>query len=702
MFLISDLIGKLDEYLDPEAVKTVYSAYMFAAEAHEGQVRITGEPYIYHPIQVAKILAEMRMDDETITAAILHDILEDTTTTKDEISQIFSSSIAELVDGVSKLNKIEFDNHEIAQAENFRKMLMAMVRDIRVIIIKLSDRLHNMRTLEPLRPDKQRRIARETLDIYVPIANRLGMNNIRLELEELGMRSMYPMRFRVLKNELQKARGHRKEVVENIEVAFRQNLENESVHAHVFGREKHLYSIYLKMCEKKLPFAEVYDVYAVRIIVENVDACYRVLGIVHNIYKPIPGKFKDYIAIPKANGYQSLHTILFGPHGIPLEVQIRTADMDKVAERGIAAHWLYKAGKKGSDSSNRAEQRTREWLQGLLEMQKSAGNSIEFLESVKVDLFPDEVYVFTPTGKIMELPRGATAVDFAYAVHTDIGNTCTSARINRRFLPLGTVLHNGDTVDIITDKTSTPSISWLHFVITAKARSNIRSFLKEQKSNKATSLGYNILEKELNKFGESITELPDQQVELLLGELGFESMPELLQEIGLGNRIASLTAQQLLGEEFEKSKSAPLLINGTEGVVINFARCCHPIPGDKIIAHHNAGRGLAIHARTCNNIAKQEKQTDRWVDVDWSDNIDVNFHIEIRVEAANKRGVLATVAATISEAGSNIENVSVKEKDGAVSSLFFNITVENRQHLARIMRRLRNLKSVLKVMRIKG
>ncbi|NNF97321.1 MAG: RelA/SpoT family protein, partial [Halobacteria archaeon] len=509
-FRISSLCELLEGYLEPDQISEVYQAYLFGAEAHEGQHRLSGEPYITHPIAVAKILAEMHMDPKSIVAAILHDVIEDTGTPIEKVKSRFGEEVAVLVDGVSKLTHIQFESKAEAQAENFRKMMLAMVEDIRVILIKLADRLHNMRTLGVMRPDKRRRIARETLEIYAPIANRLGMNKMRLELEDLGFTAMHPLRSQILSESLKKARGNRKEIVGKIEETIKERLKQEGLGGEVIGREKHLYSIYKKMKSKHLGFSEVMDVYAFRIIVDSVDTCYRVLGAVHNLYTPMPGRFKDYIAIPKANGYQSLHTVLFSPYSVPIEVQIRTEEMHKVAEAGIAAHWLYKSSKQAGRNS--AQVRARQWLHDLLEIQSKAGNSIEFLENVKIDLFPVEVYVFTPQGDIMVLPRGATAVDFAYAVHTDVGNQCVAVKIDRRLMPLRTELFNGQTVEIITSKGAQPNPAWLDFVNTAKARTNIRNYLKNLQQDEAVMLGTRLLNKSLAAHGSSLVSLTDEQV----------------------------------------------------------------------------------------------------------------------------------------------------------------------------------------------
>jgi RelA/SpoT family (p)ppGpp synthetase len=703
-FLISDLCDLLETYLDKQQVREVYRAYLFGAEAHEGQHRKSGEPYIYHPVEVARILADMHMDAQSIIAAILHDVIEDTGTPKETVTAEFGEEVAELVDGVSKLTQIKFESQAEAQAENFRKMMLAMVRDIRVILVKLADRLHNMRTLGVMRAEKRRRIARETLDIYAPIANRLGMNQIRLELEDLGFAALYPMRYRVLSDAVRKARGNRKEILNKIESAIRQRLDQEQLDYRLLSREKHLYSLYKKIRDRVGSFTEVFDVYAFRVIVDTVDTCYRVLGMMHNLYKPVPGKFKDYIAIPKANGYQSLHTVLFGPYGVPIEVQIRTEDMERVAESGIAAHWLYKSSDKGG--RNNAQTRAREWLRELLEMQRNAGNSLEFLENVKIDLFPDEVYVFTPAGDILNLPRGATAVDFAYAVHTDVGNTCIAAKIDRRLSPLRTPLLNGQTVEVITATGAHPNPAWLNFVVTAKARSNIRHYLKNLQNDEATELGQRMLDKALHNLSSALQEVPEQLFDQIRRECGFKSREALYADIGLGNRMATLVARRLVPIEGgdvpkapETGHSQPLAIRGTEGMVVHFARCCRPIPGDAIVGFISAGRGLVIHSETCKNLAEYRSRPEKWIDVEWQKGIEGDFSAEIRVDVSNQKGVLATIAAEISETGSNIENVSIEERGGLDTALNFTITVQDRGHLARVMRCIRKLPAVMRISR---
>ncbi|RMD79549.1 MAG: bifunctional (p)ppGpp synthetase/guanosine-3',5'-bis(diphosphate) 3'-pyrophosphohydrolase [Gammaproteobacteria bacterium] len=728
------LCETLAAYMEPERVEQVRRACAFAARAHAGQRRLSGEPYVHHPLAVAQILAGMRMDHQSIMAAVLHDVLEDTPVTKEELERAFGREVAELVDGVSKLTQIRFSSRAEAQAENFRKMMLAMVRDIRVILVKLADRLHNMRTLGALPPERRRRIARETLEIYVPVANRLGMNTFRLELEDLGFAALHPMRYRVLAEAVRRARGNRKEIVAKIQAVLQERLRAEGLPGRVLGREKHLYSIYRKMRQKGLSFSEVFDVYAFRIVVDKVDTCYRALGAVHNLYKPVPGRFKDYIAIPKSNGYQSLHTVLFGPYGVPIEVQIRTEEMDKVAEAGIAAHWLYKAGEGGEA---RAQARAREWLRSLLEMQKSAGDSLEFLEHVKIDLFPDEVYVFTPKGEIMKLPRGATCVDFAYAVHTDVGNRCVAAKIDRRLAPLRTTLANGQTVEIITSPNGRPNPAWLNFVVTGKARANIRHYLKNLRREEAVDLGRRLLDKALAAYGLSLERIPATRVELLARSLQLGSAQRLFEEIGLGNRVAALVARRLV-EEREGRRGAgggpgagrggqrglkkalvryvpawlrgpargaaprPLAIRGTEGLVVHFAKCCWPIPGDPIVGLVTAGRGIVIHTEGCRNLAEFRNRPERWIDVAWESEVQGEFPVEIRVDVVNRRGALATVAAAIAECDANIDNVALEERDGRYSTLRFVVEVHSRRHLARIMRRIRSIDLVARIGRSRG
>ena len=706
MFLISDLCGLADTYLESDQVKEIYRAYLFGAEAHEGQHRASGEPYIHHPIEVARILADMRLDYETIVAAILHDVIEDTETAKGQIAEEFGTEVADLVDGVSKLTQITFKSKAEFQAENFRKMLLAMARDIRVILVKLADRLHNMRTLAALAPEKRRQIARETLEIYAPIANRLGLNSIRQELEDLGFQALYPMRYRVLAGEVRKVRGHRKQVVRKIETAIKRRLRQEGLSGKVVGREKHLYSLYKKMRDKGLSFKEVLDVYAFRITVDTADDCYRVLGVMHNLYKPVPGKFKDYIALPKANGYQSLHTVLFGPYSSPLEVQIRTEDMHGVAEAGIAAHWGYKTGKSGKSGSSAAQERARQWIKELLEMQTEAGDSMEFIEHVKVDLFPKDVYVFTPAGDIMELPRGATAVDLAYAVHTDVGNTCIAVKIDGRYAPLRSQLVTGQNVEVVTASWGRPNANWLTFVVTGKARAAIRNYLKNLRSEEAVELGRRLLNQALAPDSVTLDDIEKDRIGALLEELKLDTLDELLEDIGLGQRPAALVTRRLTRVSDEakpgvdgKRNNHPVYIKGSEGMVVSLGKCCHPIPGDPVLGFVSTGRGVVIHTAACRNIAEYADKPDRWVDVEWEPTIDGEFPVEVRVDTANQKGVLATVAAAIADTGANIENVSMENSEGSNATLNFVIGVTDRVHLAHILRRIRSVGEVTRIMR---
>ena len=708
---IRGLCRQVDSYLESEQVKEIYRAYEFGAKAHAGQHRVSGEPYIHHPVQVAHILAAMRMDSESIVAAILHDVIEDTPTAKENIVNEFGDEVAELVDGVSKLTHLTFESKAEAQAENFRKMLLAMSRDIRVILVKLADRLHNMRTLKALHAEKRRQIARETLDIYAPIANRLGLNNIRVELEDLGFGALYPNRYKVLASEVKRARGNRKQVVKKILTGLKRRLRQEGIEAQVIGREKHLYSLYRKMRTRGVSFGDVMDVYAFRIIVDTVDTCYRVLGAVHNLYKPVPGKFKDYVAIPKSNGYQSLHTVLFGPYGVPIEVQVRTEDMHAVAESGIAAHWHYKTDGAGI---NAAQKRAHQWLRELLELHKQAGNSVEFIEHLKIDLFPDEVYVFTPAGDILELPHGATAVDLAYAIHTDVGNTCVAVKVDRRYVPLRTQLVTGQTVEVVTAPWAQPSPNWLNFVVTGKARANIRARLKNLRTGEAVELGRRLLSQSLESESASLKDIPENCMDGLLAEFGLSDEESLFENIGMGTRIAPFVARRLLaehrGDNFEPESdgpangddSQPLRIKGSEGLVLTFGKCCHPIPGDPILGFVSTGRGLVIHTQSCKNVSEFMNRPEKWVDVDWGSDTSGDFPVEIRVDIANQKGVLATVAAAIADAGANIDNVVFEDRDGLNSSIKFVVEVEDRGHLAAIMRRLRGISEVNRITRTRG
>lgn len=692
------LIDTLSSYLPKEKLAAITAAYEFGAAAHSGQKRKTGEAYITHPVAVAQELAEMHLDAEAIIAAILHDTVEDTSASLDEITEKFGSEVALLVDGVSKLDQIEFRSHAEAQAESFRKMMLAMIEDIRVILVKLADRLHNMQTLDAMPAVKRKRIARETLDIYAPIANRLGINKLKVLLEDLSFRHLHPFRYRVLESALKKSQGSQRQIVKKISAEFVSAIKDENLSAEVLGRQKHLYSIYKKMAGKRRQLSDVVDVYGFRIIASDVNTCYQILGIVHGLYKPMPGRFKDYIAIPRINGYQSLHTTLFGPNGLPLEVQIRTREMDRLAESGVASHWIYKADEKTDASPQR---RTREWLSNLQEMQQS-GTSEEFLESVKVDLFPDKIYVFTPKGDIMPLPKGATTVDFAYAVHTDIGDRCVAAKVNRGLVPLRTELHNSQTVEVITAKGAKPNPNWLTFVRTAKARTAIRHHMKNLRSSESADLGKRLLDRSLKDLGASLRKVGKVRMSEVLDELGLNNATELFEQVGLGERLAPLTARILVGvneDENDTEDSANLVIAGTEGMVVTYAKCCHPIPGDDVMGYLTAGRGVVIHRNQCGNLVNFRKQPDKWITVSWEKDVHRDFQSLIHIDTRNKPGVLAEVAATIADCSSNIEQVAVLGRHEDCSVLSFLLQVKDRVHLAKIMRSVRNMKNVIRVTR---
>lgn len=704
MSYFDPLCEELKRYLAPDEVEKCYQAFLVAEQGHHGQVRRSGEPYITHPVAAAFILATMRLDYQTIMATLLHDVVEDTSVCIDTLREMFGDEVASLVDGVTKLTKIKFESKAEAQAENFRKMLMAMVRDIRVIIVKLADRYHNMRTLGAMPVAKRKRIAHETLEIYAPIANRLGMHSLYTGLEDLGFQALYPMRYRVLKAAVEKSRGNRRELTQKIEADLQGALDELTIpYEHVFGRQKHLYSIYQKMRNKRALFSEIMDVFAFRVITDSIDSCYRVMGALHRTYKPVPHRFKDYIGIPKVNGYQSLHTMLFGPYGVPLEVQIRTRDMNSVAENGVAAHWLYKSS---GLKVNEAQLRAREWVQRLMDLQQSTGSSIEFIENVKIDLFPDEVYVFTPKGFIMELPKGATPIDFAYAVHSDIGNRCVAAKVNRRVLPLSVPLVNGQTVEIITAQTAKPNPAWLNFVVTGKAKSNIRHFLKCQHQVESVQLGSRLLEKAFEDLGSELAKVPPESMLALLNELHFKTQEELLYAIGIGQQMPMIIAKRLVVAEekgvLEKPvKAKPLEIKGTEGMVVHFAECCQPIPGDSIVGIFQKGQGIQVHVSTCAKIKTQRLNPDQIVSLKWDEHVSGEFWVDIIVDVVNKRGVLAVLATSISESESNIGNIMVDPREGNYNSITFSVSVTNRKHLARLMRRLRATSVVVRIYRKK-
>ena len=698
---LPELSARLQEYLSPEAVAEVERAFRYAEAAHEGQMRKTGHPYITHPTAVAHILAGMRMDPQTLMAALLHDVIEDTGVGKKTLAEAFGSDVAELVDGVSKLTTI-FKSRAEAQAENFQKMAMAMARDIRVILVKLADRLHNMRTLGALAREKKERIARETLDYYAPIASRLGMNELRMEFEDLAFQALYPMRAERIGRAVQAARGHRKALMEEIAAALEKCLASEGIEARVLGREKHLFSIYQKMRQKQKAFADIMDVFGFRIIVDRPDTCYRVLGAVHGLYKPLAGRFKDYIAIPKANGYQSLHTTLFGMHGVPIEIQIRTQQMEAVASNGIAGHWLYK-----SDEQSPSQARAREWVKGLLELQQRAGNSLEFIENLKIDLFPDEVYVFTPKGRILELPQRASPVDFAYAVHTDIGNTCVACRVDRRLAPLSVQLQSGQTVEIITSEDARPNPDWLSFVVTGKARSSIRHALKHQQVTESRTLGRRLLNRSLANVDTNLANLPSQRISHVLDELGFDTLDDLLEDIGLGNRMAYVVAQHLTqGSSKEAALTVehggPLAIRGTEGLVVAYGKCCYPLPGEPVVGHLSSGRGLVVHLEVCRNLAELRERNEALIPVRWAAEVDGEYSVELRVEVEARKGVIAELAAEITDADANIERINIAERNAHLSTVVIALLVRDRVHLARIMRRLRRLTPVIGLARTRN
>ncbi|EIF41678.1 guanosine-3',5'-bis(diphosphate) 3'-pyrophosphohydrolase [gamma proteobacterium BDW918] len=704
---IDALAISLAEYLTPDQVNQVRRAYYYAEQAHEGQNRRSGEPYVTHPLAVASILAEMHMDVQSLMAAMLHDVIEDTHVTKQGLSDQFGDVVAELVDGVSKLTRIEFQSKAEQQAENFQKMALAMAKDIRVILVKLADRLHNMRTLGAMPQDKRRRIARETLEIYAPIAQRLGMHNIRVEFEDLGFMSMHPMRARRIRKAITTRFGDRKKTITTIKESIENCLTEEGHSANVIGREKHLFSIYSKMRNKRKSLKEIMDLYAFRIVVDSVDSCYRVLGCVHSLYKPVPGQFKDYIAIPKANGYQSLHTVLFGLEGVPIEIQIRTHEMEEMANNGIAAHWLYKSSDQ-EPKRNSSHARARQWVQGLLEMQERAGDSLEFIENVKIDLFPDEVYVFTPRGDIMELPAGATAVDFAYAVHSDIGNSCVACRINRRLAPLSETLQSGQTVEVITTPGAQPNPAWLHFVVTAKARTGIRHHLKYQRKNEALTLGKRMLERALASMNENIADFEDKYLQQLVDTTHAKTPDNVYEQIGMGNRVAYLTARQLLNlrdniADGDALRPPPtrhsMVIHGTEGFLVNFARCCYPIPGDHIIGIVSSEKGVVVHCENCHNSIELSSQPDRVVPLSWAENIDRDFSVEMKIELTKQRGIIAVLATRVNGADGSIEKISVEDENAKISTIHLIVGVRSRVHLANIMRRIRNIPAVIKVTR---
>ena len=691
---------KLSPYLEKNQVQSVLRAYEFAKQCHNGQNRQSGEPYITHPLAVASILADMHLDHEGLMAALLHDVLEDTHVNKKELKRLFGKTVADLVDGVSKLDEIETTSRAERQADSFQKMTLAMSKDVRVMLIKLADRLHNMRTIKGLSPEKRRRIARETLEIYAPIAQRLGINNIRVEFEELGFSSMYPVRHQRMMEALKTARGPRREIVQEIKDSIDVRLNKESIKAEVTGREKHLWSIYQKMKAKKKSFRDIMDVFAFRIVVDSVDECYRTLGIIHNLFKPVPGEFKDYIAIPKVNGYQSLHNILVGMNGVLIEIQIRTQDMDAMANYGIAAHWLYKSQEEGNPRAYR-------WIQGLLEIQKQAGDSLEFIEHVKTDLFPDEVYVFTAQGEIISLPQGATPVDFAYAVHTGLGDACVACKTNGQLTPLSERLESGVRIEIITAKDAQPNPSWLNFVKTAKARSAIRHFLKHQQHEDSVLLGKSLLDRALGSFGTNYKSIRKSWIKRALKETSCKKFEDILQQIGLGDRMAYALAnlmappsmrKDMIPEEFE----SPIMIDTREGLIINYARCCYPIPGDNILGHLSPGKGLVVHLDACKNLDEIRTNIEKCMPLSWSSKVKGDFSVSFKVELVSERGIIASLASRVSEAEATILKIQTEEREGNSMIVDLLIEVKGRLHFAQVIKRIRILKQVQRVYRTKN
>jgi guanosine-3',5'-bis(diphosphate) 3'-pyrophosphohydrolase len=693
---------QLAAYLPTDQVERIRRAYEVGAQAHEGQTRKSGEPYITHPVAVAGILAELGMDAETIIAAILHDTLEDTELTSAQITAEFGQTVMALVDGVTKLDKVRFRSRQEAAAESFRKMLLAMARDLRVILIKLADRLHNMRTLGSMEVDARRRIARETLEIYAPIAQRLGMNRFKSELQDLGFRMMYPDRHRVIAERIRAVLGNRREAMARIEDAVNTRLGAEHLAHRVVSRIKSPYSIYSKMRAEHKSFTQVMDVYGFRVVVDSVPHCYHALGAVHALYKPLDGRFRDFIAIPKANGYQSLHTVVFGPFGAPIEIQIRTEEMDAIAERGVAAHWVYKTD---SSPANSAQSRAREWLSNLVDRQTETPSSLEFIENVKVDLFPDEVYLFTPKGQILALPRNATALDFAYFVHTDVGNHAVAARVDKRLVPLRTPLASGQAVEIVTAPSASPSPQWLEWVVSGRARTAIRHHLKRLQHEDAVEFGHRMLDRAFAALDASLEAIPHEALDRFLSEQKYKRLEELLADIALGNRVAETIARQLLAAQGEhphatyQGSSEKILINGSERGVLSFGNCCHPLPGDDIMGYLSAGKGIVVHRIECPNVPELRKSPERCIEIAWDADVQGDYKVELRIEVANRPGVLAQVAAAIAEAGSNIENVEYKERDLTTATMLFTIEVRSRKHLADVMRRVRRLQVVTAVRR---
>ncbi|MDN5842409.1 MAG: bifunctional (p)ppGpp synthetase/guanosine-3',5'-bis(diphosphate) 3'-pyrophosphohydrolase [Alcaligenaceae bacterium] len=709
---LAPLARLIGTYLNEKDVERVREAYRFADNAHLGQFRASGAPYISHPIAVTEICAGWKLDADALMAALLHDVIEDQGVPKQALAEKFGVDVSEIVDGLSKLERLEFATKAEQQAESFRKMLLAMSRDVRVILIKLADRLHNMRTLDAVSAEKRRRVARETLDIYTPIAHRLGLNALFRELQDRCFQAIYPNRYAVVHKAMMAARGNRREVITRITDAVRVALPAAGLDAEVSGREKSLYSIYKKMIEQKKSFSDVLDIYGFRVVVHTLPECYLALGTLHQLYRPVPGKFKDYIAIPKVNGYQSLHTTLIGPYGTPVEFQFRTREMDHVAEEGVASHWLYK---ESGTSLNDLQKRTHQWLQSLLDIQSQTGDSGEFLEHVKVDLFPDAVYVFTPKGKILSLPRGASPVDFAYAIHTDVGNHAVACKINGEFSPLRTELRSGDAVEVITSPASRPSAQWLNYVRTGRARSEIRHYLRTERYEESVAFGRRLLDQAFDQLNLPHPKENSPEWERLARSSGAVSRDEILADIGLGKRLAAVVARRFAPEnpmiettaaavdEITSVTSAPIVIHGNEGQAVQLAQCCGPLPGDAIIGGIRLGHGLVVHMADCPVAQRQIlKEPERWIPVIWDTTTARHLSTRLDITVINERGVLGRIAAEITEADSNIMQLSMPDEAASTALIHLTIQVDNRKHLAQVIRAIRHVPQVQKIVRVKG
>ncbi len=694
---------KLNKYLNPYQVKKIEKSFNLACDAHRGQLRKSGEAYIHHPLSAASILADFQLDHESIMAAILHDVIEDTEVGKEKLKKNFGSKVAELVDGVSKLDKLSFSTTEEADAANLRKMILAMSQDIRVILIKLADRKHNLETIEALDDIKRKKIGKETLEIFAPIALRLGIHSLNKELEDLAFKTVYPMRFSTLQKMIEKSRGNRKELMEKIKKSIEQKLNNEGLSINVIAREKHVYGLYKKMKLKEFKFSQINDLFGVRVITNSVDDCYRSLGIIHNLYTPVPGRFKDYIAIPKSNGYQSLHTSIIGPHGLPIEIQIRTKDMNILAESGIASHWFYKSKNIPSIKNYTKEQ---QWITNLLSIQKDSGNPKEYLKSIKADLHPGKVYVFTPKGNILDLPKRSTIIDYAYSVHTELGNNYASAKVDDLPVSPSTILKNGQRVEISIDKSYRPDPSWLNFVVTEKARHSIRASLRSIKKKDAIALGKKLLKYALKDFEIQIDDIPKNTLKIILQEYSCKTINDLYTEIGLGNIIAKLIAMRISPTEMptkNSKNSNDIQIRGTEGLVVSYAKCCYPIPGDAILGYISQEKGIVVHRQTCRSINHMKKQSDETLDLSWAENVDDMFSVSIKIEVDNVRGVLAMISSQIAQNDSNIESVTYDDtKETGHNIMIFVITISDLKELNKLIRKLKKNPNILSVERKKS